>query len=454
MTIQSINPYNDELIQSFDELTDDQIKDKLDKAQKAYESWKKISFEERASLFLKLAEIYKSQSAELGRLASIEMGKPIKGAIAEVEKSTTGMEYYANNAAKFLSEEYIQSDASESYVRFDPLGIILAVMPWNFPYWQVIRFAAPALMAGNVGVLKHASNVPQSALAIERTFLEAGFPEGVFQTLLIGSSKVEGILRDPRVKGVALTGSEKAGASVASIAGSEIKRSVLELGGSDPYIVLDDADIDLACSIAVNARFQNNGQSCIAAKRFIVVESKYDEFVARITEGVKALKVGDQLDEATQIGPVVNKESMEELLDQVKRSLDMGATLVYGGERVGDKGSLMLPTLLTNVTEDMPVFKEETFGPVMPIIKAKDNEEALRIANNTTFGLGASIWTQDIEKAKEFAKAIHSGAVFINGMVKSDARLPFGGNLRSGFGRELSHYGIKEFVNIKTVWIK
>ena len=454
MPIQTLNPATEEVIKTFEELTDNQIEEKLIKAQKAFENWRQTSFEQRAEKLKKVAEILRVDAKAIGEIMTLEMGKPIKQAMAESEKCAWVCDYYADHAEKFLAPEKISTDASESYVQFDPLGIVLAVMPWNFPFWQVLRFAAPTLMAGNVGVLKHASNVPQCAEKIEEIFTQAGFPPGVFQNFLISSGKVESLIRDPRVKAVTLTGSEYAGSQVAKVAGEEIKKTVMELGGSDPFIILEDADVAMACAVATTARNINNGQSCIAAKRFIVVESVAEEFKKMFVEKFESLKIGDPLDEQTDIGPVVSKQSLEELEKQIKESVEQGAKILTGGKRVGDKGYFLQPTILTDITKDNPIYEQEVFGPVALVITVKDEAEAIKVANDTSFGLGASVWTSDINKAKKIIPQIDAGAVFINGMVKSDPRLPFGGEKRSGYGRELSHYGIKEFVNVKTVWVK
>lgn len=454
MAIQTLNPATEEVIKTFEELSEKQIEQKLAKAQATFESWRQTSFKERAELMNKLAKIFKDDAKKIGEIMTLEMGKPITQAIAESEKCGWVCEYYAQNAEKFLANEKVETDAGESYVAFDPIGLVLAVMPWNFPFWQVIRFAAPTIMAGNVGILKHASNVPQSAAKLEEIFLQAGFPEGVFQNLHIGSSKVEGLIRDPRIKAVTLTGSEYAGTQVAQVAGEEVKKTVLELGGSDPFIVLEDADIPNTCEIATTSRNINAGQSCISAKRFIIVESVAAEFTKLFVEKFEAMKIGDPMEEDTTIGPVATKTGLEELERQIKESVEQGAKILTGGKRVGDKGYFLQPTILGDVKPGMPAYSEEFFGPVASVIVVKDEVEAIKVANSTTFGLGASIWTADIERAKRIIPQIDSGAVFVNGMVKSDPRMPFGGEKRSGYGRELSHYGIKEFVNIKSVWIK
>lgn len=455
MALQSINPATEEVIQDFDELTDKQVDKKLATAQTAFEAWRKTSFEERAKLMKQAAAKLREQQAELAQIMTSEMGKTLTAAEAEVEKCAATCEYYADNAAGFLAPEKVTTDAGDSYVRFDPIGVVLAVMPWNFPLWQVFRFVAPALMAGNVGVLKHASNVQLSAQAIEKVLLDAGFPEGAFANLAIGSSKVEAVIRDPRVKAVTLTGSEYAGSQVAKTAGEEIKKTVLELGGSDPFIVLADADIAAAAKTAAATRMQfNAGQSCISAKRFIVEAAVAEEFTKKLQVAVEALKVGDPTDSATDVGPLVNSQAVEEIAKQVDDSVAKGATLVCGGQRPAGKGFYYTPAVLSDVKKGMPVYDEEVFGPVLPVIAVKDAAEAIQVANDNPYGLGGTIFSGDAEVAQELARDIDSGAVFINGQVKSDPRLPFGGVKKSGYGRELSSYGIREFVNIKTIWVK
>lgn len=454
MALESINPANGEKFAEIAGLSSNEIKEKLEIAQNEYLSWKETSFSDRAKLMLKLSALIKDQKQELAELATKEMGKPINQAIGEVEKCAWLCEFYAEEAEEILAPEIIKSDASESFVRFDPLGVVLAVMPWNFPYWQVFRFIVPAAMAGNVGILKHASNVQLVAQKMEDLFIEAGFPKGVFQNLAIGSRMVAEVIDDERVMAVALTGSEYAGSQVAKQAGEKIKKTVLELGGSDPFIVLEDADLESTAEIAVKARLQNCGQSCIAAKRFIVVEEVAQEFLALLKEKYALLKVGDPMNAENDLGPMVNESSLNEILDQINRAVESGAKIEFGGNRIGDKGYFLEPTILSEVNPGNPAFHEELFGPVMSFIVAKDADDAVELANNSVFGLGASIWTKNLEKAKEMASKIESGSVFINGMVKSDPRLPFGGIKTSGYGRELSHYGIKEFVNIKTVWVK
>src|SRR5690348_10205088 len=407
----------------------------------------------RTALMRSVAGVMRAEKARYAALLTSEMGKPIVEAEAEVEKCAWTAGWFADNGERLLADEPIASTGTESYVRFQPLGVILAVMPWNFPFWQAFRAGLPALTAGNVMLLKHSSNVPQSALAIEEVFREAGVPEGVFQTLMIGSAAVVRINSDHRVAGVTLTGSEKAGSTVAESAGRALKKTVLELGGSDPFIVLADADLNAAASVACRARNQNNGQSCIAAKRFIVEEPVADEFERLFADAVAALKVGNPMDRANQVGPLARGDLADELERQVEESVRLGARALTGGRRVAGEGFFFEPTVLTNVRPGMPAYHEETFGPVAAVIRVKDAEDALRVANDTDFGLGSNIWTSDVERAKGLAERVEAGLVFINGMVASDARLPFGGVKRSGYGRELSEYGIKEFTNIQTVWV-
>lgn len=456
MALQSINPKNKQLIKEYIELTDTEIEDRIDQAHQAFESWRNTSFSERSSLMKKAAQVLRDKKSEYAKIITDEVGKTLAASEAEIEKCALTCEYYANNAEAFLKPEIIQTDASASYARFDPIGIVLAVMPWNFPFWQVFRFAAPALIAGNVGILKHASNVQMNGEAIEEIFRLAGFPEGTFINLPIGSAKVEQVIRNPKVKAVTLTGSEKAGEAVASTAGSEIKKTVMELGGSDPFIVLADADIDAAVSAAVTARLQYNaGQSCIAAKRFIVDKKIAEEFTNKLKNVVEALNVGDPYDPETNVGPLTNQQMVDDVEKQVNKSVEMGAKLLCGGKSDKTEGYFYDPVVITNLTFDMPVFNQETFAPVFAIISVESVAEAIKVANMSEYGLGANLFTADTEKAhKEIAPQIDSGAVFINGPVKSDPRLPFGGIKKSGYGRELSHYGIKEFVNIKTIWVK
>ncbi|MCX6150860.1 MAG: NAD-dependent succinate-semialdehyde dehydrogenase [Ignavibacteriales bacterium] len=454
MSIQSVNPSTEEIIKSFEEMPADIVKAEIEKSHQAFLQWKETDLTFRKELMLKAANLLREGKQQYGRILTLEMGKPIKQAYAEIEKCAWVCEYYAENAENILSKEFINTDASESYIQFDPIGVVLAVMPWNFPFWQVIRFAAPALMAGNVCLLKHASNVPMSALAIEEIFTKAGFPSNTFKTLLIGSSSVEQIISHPKVAAVTLTGSDLAGRKVAEAAGRNLKKSVLELGGSDPFIVLADADVEAAARTAVTARIINNGQSCIAAKRFIVVKEISNDFESLLVSLIGNLKIGNPLNEENDLGPLAREDLLLDLDVQVKKSVELGALVLTGGKRMDVKGYYYPATIITNVKKGMPVYDQETFGPVAAIIVADDEEDAIRIANDTSFGLGASLWTNDLEKAKRLVHKIESGSLFINGLVKSDPRLPFGGVKASGYGRELSHYGIKEFVNIKTVWIK
>lgn len=455
MAIISKSPATGEIFAQFNELTSEQLEQKLSLARSAFLSWRQIDLEERAVLMKKAAVKLRDQKKELALLMAQEMGKILKAGEAEVEKCASVCDYYADNAAKFLAQETIATQAKASFVRFDPLGPVLAVMPWNFPFWQVFRFAAPALMAGNVGLLKHASNVPRCALAIEEIFTACDFPIGVFQTLLVGSSAVENIILDDRVVAVTLTGSELAGSQVAATAGKALKKSVLELGGSDPFIVLADADLTGAIKAAAVARMQNNvGQSCIASKRFIVEESVAALFTAGLVAELSALKVGDPLAPDTNVGPLVNEQAVEEIDKQVQKTLSLGAKLELGGKKIGAVGCFYSPTVVSGVIKGMPLYDEEVFGPIAPIIVVKNSDEAIAIANSSVYGLGATIWTSDLAKAQSMAAQLESGSVYINGAMKSDVRLPFGGIKKSGFGRELGSYGIKEFVNIKTVVVE
>lgn len=453
MALQSINPASGEVIGEYEELSETEIQSRLTKAAEVFETWKETTFAERSEKTNAVAEILREQQDRWAELMVREMGKPITEARSEVEKCAWVCEYYAENAAEFLKTEEVETDASRSYVRYDPLGPVLAVMPWNFPFWQVFRFAAPGVMAGNVGLLKHASNVSGCALAIEEIFLEAGFPEGVFQALLLSSSRAEQVIRDKRVKAVTLTGSDIAGKRVAEAAGNEIKKTVLELGGSDPFIILSDADLHDAVEVGSAARCINSGQSCIAAKRFIVHRSHLEEFKERFVEQMKRKEVGDPMQEETQIGPLARKDLREELNDQVQQSVMDGAEILLGGTEIVGPGFYYEPTVLSNVRHGMAAYQEETFGPVAAIIAAEDDDEAIEIANDSKFGLGASLWTKDRERGEHLAREIEAGCVFINDLVKSDPRLPFGGVKASGYGRELSYHGIREFTNIKTVWV-
>ncbi len=454
MAIQTINPATGEIVKDFVEMSSSEVKEIISGCHEEFISWRETGFEERSRLLKNAAEVLRKDVEEFAGILTLEMGKPIKQARAEVEKCAWVCDFYAEKAEDFLSPEIIKTDAGKSYARFDPLGVVLAVMPWNFPFWQVFRFAAPALMAGNTGILKHASNVPMSALAIEDIFKRAGYPENCFRTLLIGSKGVKEVIENPFVKAATLTGSEPAGQQVASLSGYNLKKTVLELGGSDPFIVLADADINEAVNTAVTARLINNGQSCIAAKRFIVVEEIYDRFEKMFKEKMESIITGDPMKEDTDLGPMAREDLLIEIDFQVKKSVEMGARIICGGQRLERKGAYYPATIITNLSKGMPAYDEEMFGPVASLIKAKDEVEAIKIANDSPFGLGASLWTSDTGKAEKLAGKIETGSVFINGLVKSDPRLPFGGIKLSGYGRELSHYGIKEFVNIKTVWIK
>ena len=453
MGIASINPATGETIATFEPLKSAEIEQKLRRAAEGFAINRARSFAERASRMRRAAEILDERANELAKTITLEMGKPVKAAVAEVQKCANVCRFYAEHAEAYLAEEHVETDAKESYVRFDPLGVILAVMPWNFPFWQVFRFAAPALMAGNAGLLKHASNVPQSALAIEEILVAAGFGDGEFQTLLIGAGEVAALLDDDRIKAATLTGSEAAGASVASGAAKQIKKSVLELGGSDPFVVMPSANLDAAVKTGIKARIVNNGQSCIAAKRFIVHEDVADEFEKRFVAAMEALKIGDPLDESVDVGPMAMPQIVKDLEQQVSASVTAGAKLLTGGKRLGGEGNFFAPTVLRDIPASAPVFAEETFGPVASLFRVKSVEEAVKLANATEFGLGASVWTNDEAEADRFIAGIESGLVFINAMVASDPRIPFGGVKKSGFGRELGVYGIREFVNIKTVWI-
>lgn len=445
------NPFNLTFLAEYQYFADNQVTYKLEISRKTFESWRFLEMPERLKFIKNLIFILTKNEDLLTKKCSLEMGKPIKQARAEVKKCILLCEYYISNAEKFLKNVNSESDASESYVVYEPLGTILGVMPWNFPYWQVFRFAIPAIAAGNTVVVKHASNVPGCAQLIEDAFIEAGFPEGVYQNLLISGKQVEGVINNPVIKAVSVTGSEKAGAEVASVAAKKIKKAVLELGGSNAFVVLEDADIIAAAEIAVNARMQNTGQSCIAAKRFIVHEAIYENFLQRFKAGVEKLKSGDPMDEDTDIGPLARLDLAEEIEKQVNDSVGMGAKIVTGGKR---KDAFYEPTILADVTADMAVFKQETFGPVAAVIKFKTFDEAVTLSNNSEFGLGVSVFTSNVDKIKDKISLFNEGTVFINAMVKSDPALPFGGVKKSGYGRELAEAGIKEFVNVKTVYIK
>ena len=453
MAIATINPATGEVIKTFEPLSEAEIEKKLQLAVSTFKAERKTPFSVRAQRMLKAAEILERDKEKFARLMTLEMGKTYKSAVAEAVKCTTACRYYAEHTAEFMADEVVDTGAKKSFIRYLPIGPILAVMPWNFPFWQVIRFAAPALMAGNVGLLKHASNVPQCALAIEGIFREAGFPEGSFQTLLIGSAQVDALLNDPRIVAATLTGSEQAGIQVGVGAAKRIKKVVLELGGSDPFIVMPSADLDTAVSTAVQARVQNNGQSCIAAKRFIVAEAIAEEFEKKFVAKMKSLKIGDPFDEKTDLGPLSTPDAVKDLDRDVQKSVAAGAKLLTGGYPLDGKGNFYAPTVLTNVPKGSPAYSEEFFGPVASIFRVKDQDEAIRLANDVRFGLGASAWTHDEKEQQRFINELEAGMVFINKMVASDPRIPFGGVKQSGHGRELGAVGIREFLNAKTVWI-
>ena len=455
MVLKSINPANGQEIASYKEMTLEEVGAIIANVDSAYHEWRNTSFDHRATLLRRASELLQNRKEDLGRLMTLEMGKPYTQALAEVTKCATVCEYYADNAERILADQIIETDASKSYVAYRPIGIVFAVMPWNFPFWQVLRFAAPALMAGNVGILKHASNVQGCAKEIEKIFHDAGFPKNVFRILVISSKYVKDVINNPLVKAVTLTGSTPAGKAVASQAGNVLKKTVLELGGSDPYIILEDADLDQAITACMIGRFLNTGQSCIAAKRFIVVESILDEFRGKILQAMKNQKWGDPFDEDVNIGPMVNIWSRNEVHEQVIASIEKGAELLVGGEVPDVEGAFYPATLLENVKPGMPAFDDEIFGPVASIIPVKDEAEAIRLANQTPFGLGSAVFTRDVEKGERIAaNEIEAGCCFVNDFVRSDPRLPFGGIKESGYGRELSEVGIREFTNMKTVYIR
>ena len=451
MSISTTNPATGKTLRTFEPYSAARVSQSIERAAAAYREHRLTAFADRASHMRKAADILEAECRELGRLMTLEMGKPLKAAVAEAEKCATACRYYADNAERFLADEPIEIDGGKAWVAFQPIGVVLAIMPWNFPFWQVFRFAAPALMAGNVGILKHASNVPQCALAIEDVFRRAGFIDGAFQTLLVGSDAVDGIIADPRIAAVTLTGSESAGRSVASAAGKRLKKSVIELGGSDPFVVMPSADLEAAVSTAVTARMINNGQSCIAAKRFIVHEKIYDAFLSSFVARMSSIKIGDPMDEVTELGPLATAAIRDDLDVQVKASIAKGARLLTGGKKLEREGYYYAPTVLADIPPDAPAARDELFGPVASVFKAKDLPDAIRLANGTSFGLGASAWTRDDGERERFIAEIESGLLFINGMVASDPRLPFGGVKNSGFGRELGEFGIREFANIKSV---
>ncbi|MFI6466335.1 NADP-dependent succinic semialdehyde dehydrogenase [Streptomyces sp. NPDC050538] len=458
MPIATVNPANGETLKTYEAMGAEEIERRLQLAEATFRTYRTSSFAERARLMHRAADLLDEDQQDIGRIMTTEMGKPVKQARAEAAKCAKSMRWYADHAEELLADEQPaaadvkDSGGARALVRYRPLGPVLAVMPWNFPLWQVIRFAAPALMAGNVGLLKHASNVPQTALYLEDLFHRAGFPEGAFQTLLVGSGAIEEILRDERVKAATLTGSEPAGRAVASVAGDMVKKTVLELGGSDPYVVMPSADIDRAAAIAVTARVQNNGQSCIAAKRFIVHADVFDAFAERFVAGMKALTVGDPLEEKTEVGPVASEQGRSDLEELVDDAVESGATVLCGGERPDGAGWFYPPTVLTDITREMRIHREETFGPVATLYRVADLDEAVLLANDTPFGLSSNVWTRDEAEVERFVRDLEAGGVFFNGMTASHPAFPFGGVKRSGYGRELSGHGIREFCNITTVW--
>jgi len=451
--IVSINPMTGELLCEYEQHSDEIVEGKLALAAEQFRAYRKTSFAQRSQMMTRAAEILEGNKEAYGRLMTQEMGKPLRAAIQEAEKCALGCRYYAENAKKFLADEEAETNATRSFIRYQPLGPVLAVMPWNFPFWQVFRFAAPGLMAGNVGLLKHASNVPQCALAIEEVFRKAGFPEGVFQTLLIGSDRVGKLIADSRVVAVTLTGSVGAGSSVAAMAGKEIKKTVLELGGSDPFIVMPSAELDKAVEAAVQARIVNNGQSCIAAKRFIVHQQIAEQFERRFVQRMASLTVGDPMDPATDVGPLATAVGLRTLQEQVDKTVQIGARILLGGKRINRQGNFFEPTVLSEIPRGSPVMDDELFGPVAAIFVVSSMAEAICVANDSKFGLGACAWTNDEAERDLFLNEIESGLAFINSMVVSDPRIPFGGIKLSGYGRELSYHGIREFVNTKTVSI-
>ena len=453
--IKSINPSNLEVVQTYQKMQPTIVKEIIDSANVAFEKWKETSFSQKSTLMINAAGVLRKKKEEYSRLMTLEMGKPIAQSRSEVEKCAWVCEYYSENAEKFLRDEIIITDASKSFVTFQPLGIVLAVMPWNFPFWQVFRFAAPGLMAGNAGILKHASNVSGCALAIEEIFREAGFPENLFRTILVPSSQMEEVIKNEKIKAVTLTGSVTAGKTVAETSGSVLKKTVMELGGSDPYLILEDADLEMAADTCVTARLINGGQSCIAAKRFIVVEEVYDEFERLFFQKMKSKNMGDPFDESNHIGPQASVSLRDELHQQVELSIKQGAKLLLGGKIPEMKGAWYPPTVISNVKKGMPAYDEELFGPVAALIKVKDETEAIQIANDSIFGLGAAVFTENPARGEKIAKEkLQAGCCFVNAFVKSDPRLPFGGIKESGYGRELSLFGIREFVNIKTVYVR
>jgi succinate-semialdehyde dehydrogenase/glutarate-semialdehyde dehydrogenase len=454
MAIASINPATGQLLKTFEPLSDSQIDQRLERAAAAFYKYRKVPFRERARMMTRAAEILESEKETLARIMTLEMGKPVRAAVEEAVKCAWACRYYAENGERFLADETVETTASRSYIQYQPLGPVLAVMPWNYPFWQVMRFVAPALMAGNVGLLKHASNVPQCALAIEDIVRRAGFPDGVFQTLLISSQKVDGILNDSRVVAATLTGSEEAGKQVGIGAAKRIKKVVLELGGSDPFIVMPSANLEVAVATGVKARIGNNGQSCISAKRFILANPIADKFERLFVQKMEALRIGDPLDESTELGPLATADGVTSLDADVQKTIALGARVLTGAKRLERAGNFYAPTVLTDIPVDSPAYREELFGPVASMFRAKDLDDAIRIANDSRFGLGASAWTNDANERERLVNEIDAGMVFINRMVASDPRLPFGGVKYSGHGRELGVHGIREFTNTKTVWIQ
>jgi succinate-semialdehyde dehydrogenase/glutarate-semialdehyde dehydrogenase len=454
MTLKSINPFNGKTIKTYKEHSPKEIDKKIIQTHKTWLAWKEIDIEDRSVLMMNLAKILNAKKEQLAKLMTVEMGKPILAGIAEAEKCAKVCEYYAENSKEFLKDQIIKTNASKSFVAFEPIGVVLAIMPWNFPFWQVFRFLAPNLMAGNCGILKHASNVSGCALAIEEMVLEAGFPKYTFQTLLVSGKKINPIIENPLIKAITLTGSTAAGKNVAEKAGSVLKKCVLELGGSDPYIILEDADLEQAAEACVNSRMINNGQSCIAAKRFIVVKSIEKDFIKLFKQKMESKLMGNPIDKKIELGPQARTDLRDELHEQVKKSVKKGAKCILGGEIPKGKGAFYPATILTNVKKGMPAYDDELFGPVASIITVKDEREAIEVANDSVFGLGSAIFTKDVKKGEKIAKyQLQAGSAFVNEFVKSDPRLPFGGINQSGFGRELSSFGIHEFVNIKTIYI-
>lgn len=453
--MKSINPSTGKILEKYEEMDNAMLVDIAQKAAGEQQNWRRRSFEDRAELLVNAAEILEKRKSEFAELMANEMGKPLAQGESEIEKCAWVCNYYADNAADFLKNQIISTDAKKSYVTFNPLGTVLAIMPWNFPFWQLFRFAAPALMAGNAAILKHASNVPGCAMAIEEVLHEAGIPNQIFRTVIAGSDQIQELIAHPKIAAVTLTGSIRAGKAVASTAGSHLKKCVLELGGSDPYVILSDADIERSAETCVTSRLINSGQSCIAAKRFIVVEDVFDPFLEQMVKGMKSKKVGDPFEESTDVGPMARENLRDDLHQQVQKSIEAGAECVLGGEISHRNGAYYPPTVLTNVSPGMPAYEEEFFGPVASVIKVRDEKEAIKVANDTKFGLGAAIFSEDVGHAEKIAaNDLEAGCCFVNEFVKSDPRLPFGGIKHSGFGRELSHFGIQEFVNIKTVYLR